>query len=159
MIRWTPWNDLSQVERALLSFVEDRPQRKEGTSALAQTRDAERPVTWALAVDAHEDPTRIVLVADLPGVEEKDVDIQVENNVLVIRGERRFAQPPADEKGESYHRYERVQGAFARSFTLPPTVDSERVTAELRAGVLEVTLPKKPEAQPRAIKVKATSAS
>jgi HSP20 family protein len=148
-VRLNPWTDLNRLERDVLSFFDNRS--KEFTK-LRGNGDAHKPLTWQPAVDVYEDATRILLVADLPGLEEKDLEISLDNNVLTLKGERKPAPAPDGDK-DLYRRVERVQGAFARSFTLPPTVDGERIGAELKAGVLTLTLPKKAEAQPRHIKV------
>ena len=105
---------------------------------------------WSPTCDIYETENEIVVKAELPEVKQEDVKVLIENNVLTIRGERKFS----DETGkENYHRLERSYGEFSRSFTLPSTVDTERVGAELKNGVLTLTLPKKAEAQPRQIKV------
>ena len=97
----------------------------------------------------HEDAHKIVLVADLPGIDQKDVEINVEDNVLTLKGERK----PEKVEGEAFRRYERAYGVFTRTFTLPRTVAADKVTAEMKAGVLTLTLPKRAEAQPRQIKI------
>ena len=86
----------------------------------------------------------------MPGIEEKDLDVSVENNTLTVKGERKFEK---EEKEENFHRIERRYGSFYRAFTLPTTVDTESVTASYNAGVLKLELKKKPEAQPKQIKV------
>jgi HSP20 family protein len=91
-----------------------------------------------------------VLTAEIPGVRKDDLDIRVENNTLTIRGERKREQEAAK---ESYHRVERLYGTFSRSFSLPSTVDNEKVNAEFKDGVLKVTLPSREEAKPRQIQV------
>jgi HSP20 family protein len=106
--------------------------------------------SWAPAVDIYEQEGNIVLKAEVPGVDPKDVGILVENNVLTLRGERKFDQ---DVKKESYHRVERSYGTFTRSFTLPNVVDTDKIKAEHKDGVLRVTLPKKEEAKPRQIQI------
>ena len=143
LVHWNPWRDLSQLERDVLSYFG----RNNGRAA--PSGDAEKPASWAPPVDIFEDETRFVIVADIPGVEEKDLDIRLEKDVLVVKGERKV------EGGAGYTRTERVRGGFARRFTLPPTVDDEKVSAELKAGVLTLTLPKKDAARPRQIKVTA----
>lgn len=110
---------------------------------------ATRP--WTPAVDIRETENALVIKADLPEVDEKNIDIRIENRTLVLKGERKFEQVE-NEKG-GYHRIERPYGAFARSFTLPETIDSEKVQAEFKNGVLTVTLPKKEAAKPRTIKI------
>jgi HSP20 family protein len=104
---------------------------------------------WTPAVDILETENELLLKMDLPEVPQKDVDIRLENDTLTIKGERKFEQA----QGKGYHRIERSYGAFARSFTLPNTVDTEHVKAECRNGVLTVTLPKKEVAKPRTIRV------
>ena len=92
----------------------------------------------------------MVLKADLPGIDPKDVEINVQNNTLTLRGERKFE---SDVKQDDFRRIERVYGSFVRSFALPQAVDADKVEAEYRNGVLEVKLPKRPEAKPKQIKV------
>jgi HSP20 family protein len=106
--------------------------------------------SWAPAVDIYEQEGNIVLKAEVPGVNPKDVGILVENNVLTLRGERKFDE---EVKKESYHRVERSYGTFTRSFTLPNVVDIDKIKAEHKDGVLRVTLPKKEEAKPRQIQI------
>lgn len=109
---------------------------------------ATRP--WAPAVDIKENENELVLKADLPDIELKDVDIQIEHDTLTLRGERKFEKA---DKGEGYHRIERSYGQFVRCFSLPDTVDTEQVKADYKRGVLTVTLAKKEVAKPRSIKV------
>lgn len=139
------WNEFSQLE----SWLWDRTR---GLSPLRTNGDSRQPL-WHPAVDAHEDAARILLVADLPGLEQRDIDITVENNVLVVRGERK---PEAHGDG-TFHTRERVQGPFSRAFALPATVDVDAIAAEMKAGVLTILLPKKSEARPRQIKVNSVS--
>lgn len=106
--------------------------------------------SWAPAVDIVETEDAVLLRADLPGVDPKKVDIQVHDNVLTLRGERKFE---SEAREDNYHRVERSYGSFTRSFTLPRTVDATRVEATYKLGVLEVRIPKRPEAKPRQIKV------
>jgi HSP20 family protein len=91
-----------------------------------------------------------VLKAELPGIDPKDVDVRVENNVLTLRGERRFDQ---EVKRENCHRVERAYGTFSRSFTLPNVVDTQNIKAEFHDGVLRVTMPKREEAKPKQIQI------
>jgi HSP20 family protein len=102
------------------------------------------------AVDVYEDAEKLVLKLEIPGVKAEDLDIKLENQSLVINGERKFE---SNEKAENFHRIERRFGSFVRSFTLPQTVDTDRVTATSDAGVLTISLAKKAEAQPKQIKV------
>jgi HSP20 family protein len=102
------------------------------------------------AVDIYEDAEKVVLKLEVPGVEEKDLDVRVEKNTLTVKGQRNFEK---EEKEENFHRIERRYGSFYRSFTLPTSVDAENVDAKYNAGVLKLELKKKPEAQPKQIKV------
>lgn len=105
---------------------------------------------WSPPVDILETENDLVLKADLPDVQSSDIDIQVENQTLTIKGERKFEH---DENGTGYHRIERSYGTFVRSFSVPSTVDTEKVSADYKNGVLTVKLPKKETAKPRQVKV------
>src|SRR6185295_1566844 len=105
---------------------------------------------WSPSVDIYETENELVLRADLPDVKLEDIEVRVENQTLTLSGERKFEQ---DSKVRGYHRIERSYGAFTRSFTVPATVESDKVHAEFKNGVLTVTLPKKEAAKPRQVKV------
>jgi len=107
--------------------------------------------TWAPAVDILETPEAYEVKAELPGIAKDDVHITVENNVLTLKGERKFEK---DETKENYHRIERTYGAFARSFTLPTRVDQEKVEAKFDNGVLTISVPKAAEAKPKRIDIR-----
>jgi HSP20 family protein len=144
VIRWTPFRELSTFQDRMNRLFDDvvkAPYRAdEGLAAAA----------WAPAVDIYETDREIVLNAELPEMQEKDIDIKVEDSVLTITGERRMEK---EVKEENYHRIERAYGAFNRSFTLPRTVDREGIKAAYKDGVLKVTLPKKEEVKPKQIKI------
>ena len=106
--------------------------------------------TWAPSVDIYETENELVLKADLPDVNEKDIDIRVENNMLTIRGERKFEQKV---KEENYLRIERTYGSFSRSFSLPNTISTESIKAEYKNGVLTVEMPKRAESKPKQVKI------
>jgi HSP20 family protein len=112
--------------------------------------------TWAPAVDIYETPNELVVKADLPDVCEKDIDVRVENNLLAIRGERKFEKSVSE---ENFLRIERTYGSFSRSFSLPNTVNAEAIGAEYKNGVLTVTLPKHVDSKPRQVKVTVNAAS
>ncbi len=114
-------------------------------SASLQTRDH-----WMPAVDILEKDGNLVVRAELPGMEEKDIDLKLEGNVLTLKGERKMEK---DEKNSNYHRVESFYGSFSRSFTLPDTVDRDKIKAEYKNGVLSITIPQKPEVRPREIPV------
>jgi HSP20 family protein len=105
---------------------------------------------WSPAVDIFETEHELVLKADVPEIEMKDIDVQVENGTLTLKGERKFEQ---EQNGRGYHRIERGYGAFVRAFTLPDSVDVDKVKAEYKSGVLTVTLSKKEVAKPKTIRV------
>lgn len=139
MTRWEPFRDLMRLQDEVGRLFDERLYRN-GES-----------VGWTPACDIYEDDEGVTLRFELAGVEPKDVDIRFENGVLTLRGERKLEK---EEKRENYHRVERSYGTFTRSFTLPGTVDAEKVRAESKNGVLTVSLPKKAEAKPRSIQVK-----
>jgi HSP20 family protein len=112
--------------------------------------------TWAPAVDVYETPNELVVKADLPDVNEKDIDVRVENNLLTIRGERKFEKSVTE---ENFLRVERTYGAFSRSFSLPNTLNADAIGAEYKNGVLTITLPKREESKPRQVKVTVNAAS
>jgi HSP20 family protein len=147
LLRWTTWKEPSSLDR-IESWLAHRNQT---LNAVPSNGHSEEPTLWHPPVDVREDAERITLVADLPGLEQSDVAISIEQNVLTLRGERR-------RDGDASGHRERIHGLFSRAFTLPPTVDLEHVSADMKAGVLTVTLPKKPEAKPRQIQINVTSA-
>ena len=119
----------------------------------AFTRMLSEPQTnrpWAPAVDIYETENELVLKADLPDVELKDIDVRVENQTLTISGERKFE---TNDSTKGYHRIERSYGTFVRSFSVPNSFDTETIAADFKNGVLSVALPKKEAAKPRQIKV------
>ena len=147
IVRWEPFRDLlSLQDRMNRLFDESYRSTQRGTS------DDEWALggSWAPAVDIYEHGTNIVLKAELPGVDPKDVDIRLENNVLSLRGQRKLE---GEVKRESYHRVERSYGTFSRSFTLPTVVDQASIKAEFKDGMLQVTLPKREEAKPKQIQI------
>jgi len=106
--------------------------------------------TWAPPVDIYETENELVVKADLPDLQEKDIDVRVENNTLTIRGERKFSK---DVNEDNYLRIERAYGSFTRSFSLPNTVSSESIRAEYRNGVLTLHMAKREESKPKQIKI------
>ena len=118
--------------------------------AFAGSSDEASVTTWAPAVDIYETEHELVVKGDLPDVKPEDLDIRVENNILTIRGERKF-EKKVDEK--NYLRVERAYGTFSRSFSLANTVNTEAIKADYTNGVLTLTVPKREEAKPKQIKV------
>ena len=119
-------------------------------TGLQPRQAANQDQAWVPAVDIREEEQRFVLAADIPGVERKDVDITLEKGVLTIRGER---HAESEEKGEGFHRRERVHGTFLRQFSLPDTVDTDSINASVRDGVLVIEIPKHAKPEPRKITV------
>jgi HSP20 family protein len=112
--------------------------------------DSLTTTAFAPPVDVYEDEHNITLKVEVPGIDEKDIDVRLENNTLTVQGERKFEK---EEKEENFRRVERRYGSFTRTFTLPNTVDAENVTANYEKGVLRIQLAKKSEAKPKQIKV------
>jgi HSP20 family protein len=141
--RFDPFRDLVQLQ--------DRVNRLFQESA-AQTGPEEGFTTSSFVppVDIYENEHNIVLKLEVPGVDQKELDIRIENNTITIRGDRKFEK---ETKEENYHRVERRYGSFQRSFGLPNTVNPEQVTADYNNGILTVTLAKRAEAKPKQIKV------
>jgi HSP20 family protein len=119
-------------------------------SSFGENENALTTSNFSPAVDVYEDEHNVTLKVEVPGIDEKDLDIRVENNTLTVHGERKFEK---EEKEENYRRVERQYGSFTRSFTLPQTVDTENIQANYDKGVLKVKLAKKAEAKPKQIKV------
>ncbi|HET9602910.1 MAG TPA: Hsp20/alpha crystallin family protein [Gemmatimonadales bacterium] len=122
-----------------------------GNWPLGQSLEGSITSAWVPACDIFEDKDGIKLVMEVPGVKPEDVKLQIENNMLTIRGEKRQV---AEEKADRVHRYERSYGSFERTFSLPSTVDTDRIEADISDGVLMVMLPKAEKARPRQIEVK-----
>ena len=138
--RWDPFREVVALQNRV-------------NNLFREMNDGDSPLTTASfvpAVDIYEDSKKVVLKLEVPGIEEKDLDIRVENNTLTVKGERKFEK---EEKEENFHRIERRYGTFYRAFTLPSTVDTEHVQASYQNGILKLELSKKPEAQPKQIKV------
>jgi len=139
------------LARRDLSTLQDRMNRIFRESFSPEGSDeALTTSNFAPPVDVYEDEHNISLKIEVPGIDEKDINVSIENNTLTVRGERRFEK---DEKEENFHRVERVYGSFTRSFSLPNTVDPEQVSAHYEKGVLKIRLAKKAEAKPRLITV------
>jgi HSP20 family protein len=147
IVRWEPFRDLVSIQDRMNRLFDDAFR---GSPRQATEDDWALGGSWAPVVDIFEKDGNIVLKAELPGVDPKNVDIRVENNTLSLRGERELDR---EVKREAYHRVERSYGSFTRSFTLPNVVDVEKIKAEFKDGVLQLTLPKRDEAKPKQIRV------
>jgi HSP20 family protein len=143
IIRWDPFRNISALQEHVNRLFESNFSHNAHSTLTA----------WAPSVDVYETENELVIKADLPEVVEKDLDVRIENNMLSIRGERKFEQ---EVKEESYLRMERSYGSFSRSFSLPNTVDTQAIKAEYADGVLTVTLPKRAESKPKQVKINVT---
>jgi len=139
MTRWDPARDLARLQEEVSRLFDDRMPMRSGES-----------VGWTPACDVYEDEEGVSLRFDLAGVEPKDVDIRFENGVLTLKGERKLEK---EEARENYHRREVSYGTFTRAFSLPATVDPEKIRAESKQGVLHIHLPKRAEAKPKSIRL------
>src|SRR6201996_4310039 len=144
--RWDPFREVVALQNRMNSLFREM---NEGESPLTTA-------SFVPAVDVYEDEKKVVLKLEVPGIEEKDLDVSVENNTLTVKGERKFER---EEKEENFHRIERRYGSFYRAFSLPTTVDTENVQANYTAGVLKLEFKKKAEAQPKQIKVNVAAAA
>jgi len=143
--RWEPFRGVATLQDQVNRLFND---------VFEQTGDESSLSAWAPAVDIYETEHELVVKTDLPEVDPKDLDIRVENNVLTIRGERKFEKKVNE---ENYLRVERSFGSFARSFTLANTVNPDAIKAEYHNGVLTLSIPKREEAKPKQIKVNVTA--
>ena len=141
--RYDPFRDLRTLQDEVNRLFSTSFSRSFGDDGIARG-------AWTPGVDIYENKDEIVLEAELPGMNREDFELTVENNVLTLRGERRFEKK---EEADNYHRVERSYGTFARSFTLPPTVAPDTATAEYKNGVLRVVLRKREEVKARRIEI------
>ncbi len=141
LTRWEPFRGATSLQDQINRVFND---------VLERTGEESSLTAWAPAVDIYETEHELVLKADLPDIDPKDLDIRVENNILTIRGERKFEKNVNE---ENYLRVERSYGSFTRSFTLANTVNAEAIKAAYENGVLTLSIPKREEAKPKQIKV------
>jgi HSP20 family protein len=138
--RWDPFREFSTLQDRMNRLFRESQGPEEALTTSS----------FAPPVDVYEDDHNVTLKIEVPGIEEKDIDVRIENNVLTVHGERKFEK---EEKEENFRRVERQYGSFTRTFTLPNTVDAEKVSANYDKGILKIALPKKAEAKPKQIKV------
>ena len=143
VVRWDPFRDLGLLQDRMNRLFDDAGRSWRTDEPAATTN-------WSPAVDIFETEGEIVVKAELPGMDRKDITLHLENNVLTLRGERKFEK---ETKDENYHRIERSYGSFSRSFSIPATVDEEKIHADYKDGVLKILLPKKEQAKPKQIKI------
>jgi HSP20 family protein len=142
LIRWDPVGSLVSLQERMNRLFEDSVRRSDNSVDGG---------TWTPAVDVYETEKDIVILGELPGMDDSDVVVEVRENVLTIKGERRFEREVKEEN--NYHRVERSYGKFSRVFTLPKNVDTGKITTRFDKGVLEVRLPKSAQSEGRAIKI------
>jgi HSP20 family protein len=141
IVSYEPWALVSRFQRQF-----DRALNKDADGSETAS------VSWIPSVDVHEEADRFLVVADVPGVDGKDIEITAEKGVLTVKGERRFEKKAS---AEGYTRVERAHGTFLRRFTLPESADAEAIKASHVNGVLEISIPKRPQEQPRRITIQA----
>ncbi len=141
LTRWEPFREFTTLQDRMNRLFRD---------SFGEGQDALTATNFAPAVDVYEDEHNVTLKIEVPGIDEKDIDVRIENSTLTVHGERKYEK---DEKEENYRRIERQYGSFTRSFTLPSTVDADKVSASYEKGVLKIALAKKAEAKPKQIKV------
>jgi HSP20 family protein len=145
IVRWEPFKEMMTLQERMNRMFEEvwgRGRRSDEDFISA---------SWVPAVDVRETRDALEIAAEVPGIDPKEVDVSIEGGVLTLKGSRRFEKAT---EGETYHRVERAYGAFERSFTLPTNIDTEKINAVYRNGVLFLTIPKREEAKPRSISVK-----
>lgn len=143
LVRWNPWRDMSTLQHRINHVFNEPFFRSVDDDELSLG-------TWYPAVDMFDDDDKIVIKAELPGMEKKDISVDIENRVLTLSGERNYDN---EVKEENYYRRERATGRFKRVFNLPADVDSDQIKADFKDGVLKVEIPKPEEQKPKQITV------
>jgi HSP20 family protein len=144
IVRWDPFRDVVTLQNRVNSLFQDFSRNGAGENEMLSAAGFVPPV------DIYEDEHKLVLKLEIPGIRQEDLDVQMENNTLTVKGERSFQ---SEGKEENFHRVERRYGSFYRAFTVPNTIEAESIKAEYDAGVLRLELQKKPESKPKQIKV------
>ena len=146
LTRWDPFRDLSIMQERMNRMFEDAGRGWRGDEPSSTT-------TWSPSVDIYETENEILVQAELPGVDRKDISLNLEKNVLTLKGERRFEK---ETKQENYHRIERAYGGFSRSFSIPATVEEDKIRADYKDGILKIALPKKEQVKAKQIQIAET---
>lgn len=144
LIRWNPWNEMVSMRERMNALFNDslfRPDRREDDAAMG---------LWYPSVDMFEKDDQVVIKAELPGLEKKDINLEINNGVLTLKGERKYDN---EVKEGNFYRREMSYGKFIRSFTLPAEVDADKIKAEFQNGLLTVEVPKSEAQKPKQIKV------
>jgi len=142
IVRYNPFRDLRTIQEQMNRLIDLAWNRESGEDI--------REGAWQPPVDIYEDENSVIIKAELPDVDQKDIEVKIEDNTLMLRGERKQDQTV---KKENYHRIERYYGSFQRSFALPLTIDREKVKASCERGILTIILPKREESRPKQINV------
>ena len=143
VVKWDPFRDLNMLQDRMNRLFDNAGRTWGNDEPSAST-------TWSPAVDIFETEGEIVVKAELPGMERKDITLNLENNVLTLRGDRRFEK---ETKDDNYHRIERSYGGFSRAFTIPTSVDDDKIRADYKDGILKIALPKKEQVKAKQIKI------
>jgi HSP20 family protein len=146
IVRWDPFRDLMNLQDEV-----NRLFRRSFFREVEPSGGIESQATWAPALDMYENDSTLTVEAELPGLEAKDIDISLEDDILRIKGERKFTN---EVKEENYHRIERAYGYFERNIPLPRKVDKDKVSASVSGGVLKIEMPKAEEVKPKKIPIK-----
>ncbi|MBI3355071.1 MAG: Hsp20/alpha crystallin family protein [Nitrospirae bacterium] len=144
LIKWDPFRDLLSLQERMNKLFEE---------SLSRSGKDQEDLTvgrWSPAIDVMENEQEIVIKGELPGIELKDVEVLIKDNLLTLRGERKFEK---EEEKENYHRIERAYGAFQRVFTLPASVEQDKVKAKMKDGILEIRLPKAKKELPKKVEI------
>jgi HSP20 family protein len=142
IVKYNPFRELRAMQEQMNRLLDLAWNRESGEEM--------REGMWQPPVDIFEDAESLIIKAELPGIDQKDIDVRIEDSTLTLRGERKHDQ---EVRKENYHRVERYYGAFQRSFSLPTTIDQEKVKATCDKGVLTIVLPKKEETKPKQISI------
>jgi len=151
LVRWQPFQEVNSLQKQMNRVFDDFF----GRTTLLPVEENLTVSEFGPPVDIYEDDQKLTFKVELPGVDEKDVNVEITNNVLTVHGERRLEK---DVKEENFRRMERHYGAFSRSFTLPPTVDPDKIEATYDHGMFTIQMPKRAEARPKQIKVNVSKA-
>ncbi len=147
IIRWNPYKELSDLQRTMNNVFGAWPGlMRRGESDEEGLMEG----GWMPSVDIYEEKDKIMVTAELPGMKKEEIDVQIGDGRLTIKGERKMEN---EDKKDNYHRVERFYGTFTRSFTLPDTIDEENISANYKDGLLKLTLPKTEKAKPKKIDV------
>jgi len=144
IVKWDPFRDIIALRDRMDNLFEDSISRLRGTG------EDMTYSTWSPAVDIYETADNLVIKAEIPGANKDDISVEIKGNSLYLKGERKLEK---DVNEENYHRMERSYGSFHRVFSLPTTVDQEKIKANFKCGVLEITIPKVEKAKPKQITV------